>query len=352
MPLNHPALNCPALNRLRNVFLVLLLAACTGPTPPANDGAPGDVPGETEPPPPATDETTGTGVWETLAPSSEARQEVSYVQLGGKFYLAGGSTLHEVFDPVAGTWSTLTPLPADLDHIQGVALNGKIYYLGGNVGGDLREETDSVHIYDPATDRFTAGAPLPQGRGAGGVAVFENRIYYAGGLSGFAPQPSFFVYDPVANTWEALPPMPNSRDHFHAAVLNGTFYAIGGREARINATIPFVDAFDFETQTWTTLPTELPTERGGFAAAVLGDEILVIGGEGGGNTYGTVEAYRPAANTWRTLAPLPTPRHGVQAAVCNGGVYLAAGGIVQGVGPSTAHEAFSFGEGLEPCTPQ
>ena len=92
-------------------------------------------------------------------------------------------------------------------------------------------------------------------------------------------------------------------------------------------------------------------ERGGFAAAVVGDEILVIGGEGGGNTYGTVEAYDPAANAWRTLSPMPTPRHGVQAAVCNGGVYLAAGGIVQGVGPSTAHEAFGFGEGLEPCTP-
>lgn len=32
-----------------------------------------------------------TGSWETLPPSSEARQEVSYVQLGGLFYLAGGN---------------------------------------------------------------------------------------------------------------------------------------------------------------------------------------------------------------------------------------------------------------------
>ena len=88
--------------------------------------------------------------------------------------------MHEVFDPVAGTWSTLTPLPADLDHIQGVVLNGKIYYVGGNVGGDLREETDSVYSYDPATDSFTVGVRMPQGRGAGGVAVYENKIYYAG----------------------------------------------------------------------------------------------------------------------------------------------------------------------------
>lgn len=108
--------------------------------------------------------------------------------------------------------------------------------------------------------------------------------------------------------------MPRPRDHFHAAVLDGVFYAIGGRDANINATNAFVDAFDFETQTWTTLPTELPTERGGFASAVLGDEILIIGGEGGGNTYDEVEAYNPVTNRWRTLTPTPTPRHGVQAA--------------------------------------
>lgn len=293
----------------------------------------------------------GTGSWEPLPPSSEARQEVSYVQVGSLFYLAGGSTLHEAYDPVARTWSVLEPLPQNLDHIQGVTVGGLIYYLGGNVGGNLREETDTVYIYDPATDSFSQGAPLPEGRGAGGVAVFENKIYYAGGLSDFEAQPSFYVYDPAADTWAELPEMPHVRDHFHAAVLDGVFYAIGGREARINATLPFVDAFDFETQTWTTLPTELPTERGGFASAVLGGEILVIGGEGGGNTYGEVEAYNPETNAWRTLEPMPTPRHGIQAAVCNNGVYIAAGGIVQGVGPSTAHEALFLGGPRGDCTP-
>ena len=292
----------------------------------------------------------GTGTWQALPPTSTARQEVSYVELGGKFYLAGGGTLHEVYDPAAGTWAVLEPLPRDLDHIQGVAVGGKVYYLGGNVGGNLRKETDTVYVYDPATDKFTQGAPLPQGRGAGGVAAFAGKIYYAGGLSDFEAQASFYVYDPAADTWAELPELPHARDHFHAAVLNGVFYAIGGREAKINATIPFVDAFDFATQTWTTLDTSLPTERGGFASAVPGNEILVIGGEGGGNTYGAVEAYNPETNTWRELTPMPIPRHGIQAAVCNGGVYLAAGGIKQGIGPSTEHEVFSLGE-LEPCTP-
>jgi hypothetical protein len=290
----------------------------------------------------------GTGTWETLPSPSAERQEVSYVQHGGKFYLAGGSTLHEVYDPVAETWETLEPLPADLDHIQGVVWDDKIYYLGGCQGGNLRAETDSVYIYDPASDSFSEGAPMSRPRCAGGVSVHDDKIYYYGGLNGGEAQSWFEVYDPVADTWTELPDMPRPRDHSHAAVLGDVLYAISGRDFGINATNDAVDAFDFANATWTTLDAPIPTERGGFSAAVVGSEILIIGGEGGGNTYEEVEALNPATGTWRTLAPMPTPRHGIQAAVCNGGVYIAAGGIVQGVGPSAAHEVLFPGEAA-PC---
>jgi len=296
-----------------------------------------------------------TGTWEQLPPSPAARQEVSYVQLGGKFYLAGGgarnggygmTARHEVYDPATRTWAQLTPLPTALDHIQGVVWGGRIYYIGG-LSGWPGPHANTVYIYDPETDSFTEGAPMPRGRGAGGVAVHDGLIYYAGGLhtddSGTMVVPWLDVYDPEADTWTPLPDMPHARDHFHAAVLNGTFYAIGGRQETANATIPKVDAFDLETRTWATLGTELPTERGGFGTAVVGGEILVIGGEGGGNTYDTVEAYNPETDEWRDLEPMPTPRHGIQAAVCGNGVYIAAGGTVQGIGPSTAHEALFLG---------
>ncbi len=300
---------------------------------------------------------TGIGIWKEQPPTSSARQEVSYVQVGGLFYLAGGSTLHEVYDPVARTWRTLTPLPRNLDHIQGVTVGGLVYYLGG-LAGWLGPQANTVYIYDPEADSFREGAPMPRGRGAGGVAVFDGKIYYAGGLytEGIGESSStgavtwFDVYDPVTDAWTELPEMPRPRDHFHAAVLDGVFYAVGGRDAKIDATNAFVDAFDLETRTWTILATELPTERGGYASAVLGNEILIFGGEGGG-TFDTVEAFKPQTNSWRALEPMPTARHGIQAAVCEGGVYIAAGGTKQGVGPSTVHEAFFFGEPTD-CTAQ
>jgi N-acetylneuraminic acid mutarotase len=283
------------------------------------------------------------GTWETRAATGLARQEVSYVHAGGKLYLAGGGTAHQAYDPATNSWSNVAPLPVNLDHIQGVELGGKIYYIGGLLNWPS-PEVGTVYIYNPGTNSFSQGAAMPRPRGAGGVAVFDGKIYYAGGLNGGIARPWFDMYDPAANTWSQLPDMPTARDHFHAAVVNGKLYAIGGRNGAIDATTPVNQAYNFAVGTWQSGLAPLPTPRGGFAAAALGDEILIIGGEGAGLTYSKVEAYDTATNSWRTLAPMLTARHGIQAAVCNGGVYIAAGGTTQGGGnPSTVHEVFFLG---------
>ena len=293
---------------------------------------------------------SGLGAWETRAPSGVARQEVSYVHAGGKFYLAGGGTAHEVYEPATNTWKTIAPLPQSIDHIQGVELNGLIYYVGGLLAWP-GPDVNTVYVYSPATNSFTQGAPMPAGRerGAGGTAVHNGKIYYVGGLHDGAVVPWVDVYDPAANSWAKLPDMPRARDHFQAAVIKGKLYVTGGRAKDINATITATDAYDFATGSWTTGLAPLPTARGGFAAAVLGDELLVIGGEGGNKTYNTVEAYNTSTNSWRALAPMPTARHGIQGATCDGGVYIAAGGLAQGGGlPTTAHEVF-FLNGTTAC---
>jgi N-acetylneuraminic acid mutarotase len=293
------------------------------------------------------------GQWQSLAPNSKKRQEVAYVQTGGRFYLAGGSTVHERYDPVTNTWEQVEPLPTKLDHIQGVKLGGKIYYIGG-LAAWPRPDVGTVYVYDPATDTFSEGAPMPEGRsrGAGGVAVHNGKIYYAGGLHDGRAVPWFDVYDPATEIWTQLPNMPRVRDHFHAAVVDGKFYAIGGRDSVVSAMTTKVDVYSLASGsagTWQTPNTELPTPRGGFATAVLGKEILVIGGEGGGKAHNEVEAYDTLNNSWRALKPMPTARHGIQAAVCNGGVYIAAGGLTQGAfDPTNVHEAF-FLNGTTAC---
>jgi N-acetylneuraminic acid mutarotase len=316
------------------------------------------------------------GEWRTCAPSSVNRQEVSYAEVGGNFYLAGGTTLklgmtlQERYDPMTNSWKTVAPLPKALTHIQAVELGGKIYYVGGMEGstsGPHGPASDTVFVYDPATDSFGEGTPLPAGRdrGAAGTADYNGKIYIAGGQHDppdgvYNPKskPWFDVYNPATKSWTQLPDMPRKRDHFQGAVVDGKFYAIGGRDFLINATTTAVDVYDLSqgaTGTWRTLDTALPTPRGGFATAVLGKEILVIGGEGGGIAHSEVEAYDTVTNTWRALEPIPTyggGRHGTQAAVYDGGVYIAAGSNEQGTSPTNVHEAFFLnGSTTTTCKP-
>ncbi len=120
--------------------------------------------------------------------------------------------------------------------------------------------------------------------------------------------------------------MPRARDHFQAQVAGSRFYAIGGRDTEVDAKIPDNDAYDFTQARWVTGLAPIPTPRGGYASARVGDEILIFGGEDSETAFAEVEAYDTKANTWRALDPMPVPRHGIQAIACAGDVYIAAGG--------------------------
>ena len=179
---------------------------------------------------------------QALSLEQHDRQEVSYAEAGGKFYLAGGQpsaaagprcTRSTTRRP--NTWTRVARPPARPRPCPGRHLNGLIYYIGG-LAGFPGPSIDDVYIYNPATNTFAPGAPMPAGRdrGAGGVAVYEGKIYYYGGVHTFPDGTRavnwFDVYDPVTNTWTQLPDMPTVRDHSHAAIVGGTLYAIGGRD--------------------------------------------------------------------------------------------------------------------------
>jgi Malectin domain/Abnormal spindle-like microcephaly-assoc'd, ASPM-SPD-2-Hydin/Kelch motif/Glucose / Sorbosone dehydrogenase len=302
------------------------------------------------------------GTWMTLAPSGLARHEIAYVHYNGKFYLTGdrNNVVNEVYTAATNTWGTAAPLPTESHHAQAVALNGLIYYLGGLAGPYPDHVIPNVQVFNPTAATWSAGTPMLAGRarGGGGTAAYQGKLYVAGGLQDDATGTGhegvsvslFDVYDPVAKTWNSLPNMPRARDHFHAAVVGNKFYAIGGRKGGdagfFNAVIAPVDVYDFTTGTWSTLPasSNIPTPRAGSATAVLGNEIIVIGGEGNGSAYNNVEAFNTTTGTWRALAPMPTARHGIQAAVCNGGIYIAGGGLTQGGGNLTKiHQVFFLG---------
>ncbi|MDQ4139501.1 MAG: choice-of-anchor D domain-containing protein, partial [Bacteroidota bacterium] len=108
-----------------------------------------------------------------------------------------------------------------------------------------------------------------------------------------------------------------------------------------------VDVYDFATNKWTSLSSSqnIPTQRAGNATAVLGEELIIIGGESASQStaHKHTEALNVNTLTWRRLADLKQGRHGTQAIVSNNNIYIAAGCGNRGGTPElNTQEAFYF----------
>lgn len=134
------------------------------------------------------------------------------------------------YDPITDRWTTMAQ-PAAF-HSFGAAgvIGGKLYVAGGSTSG-----TD-VEAYDPATNTWTSRAPLGSPRWSTAGAVAGGKLYVLGGYragpAGTTRVPTVGVYDPVTDTWTHRAPMPVLMADFAAArvVVNGTarIEAVGG----------------------------------------------------------------------------------------------------------------------------
>ena len=73
----------------------------------------------------------------------------------------------------------------------------------------------------------------------------------------------------------------------------------------------------------------------------LPDRILVFGGEAPLRIFSASEMNEVAGNRWIAKEPMPTPRHGIGAAVIGSRVYVPAGGTEPGFAASAVNEAYT-----------
>ena len=139
-------------------------------------------------------------------------------------------------NPSAG-WRSLAPMPQSRNHAGAVVLGGKIYVVGGQTGYDsaLVPHAD-VQVYDPATDRWSGVAALPDARShiANSTFAYRGRIYaVAGERNHNDAKSSVYRYDPAANRWDALPSLPDRRISPSAGVIGDTIYVSGGHDGGV-----------------------------------------------------------------------------------------------------------------------
>jgi hypothetical protein len=72
-----------------------------------------------------------------------------------------------------------------------------------------------------------------------------------------------------------------------------------------------------------------------------GGRLYVFGGEGADGTFPLNESYDPTQDAWKSMAPMPTARHGLGSAVVDGHIHVISGGPTPGGSFSNVNEVFS-----------
>ncbi|QJW89518.1 galactose oxidase [Spirosoma taeanense] len=278
------------------------------------------------------------------------RHENAATLIGDSLYAIGGRGMKplEALNLKTLVWRTLPTPPVEMNHFQAISYGNEIYVMGAFTGSYPHEKPiPNIYIYNPKQGAWRKGPEIPTERlrGSAGVVVYNNKIYMVCGImDGHWDGHVAWLdeYDPKTNTWKRLTDAPRTRDHISAAVVGDKMYLAGGRNstARINkvleTTIAEVDVYDFKTGRWETLPatSNIPTQRAGATSVTQGGKVWIIGGETVQLlAHNEAEALDPKTNRWTAGPTLKQGRHGTQAVVHEGKIYIVAGSANHGGGP-------------------
>ncbi|ANE51437.1 kelch repeat-containing protein [Flavisolibacter tropicus] len=241
---------------------------------------------------------------------------IQTVQATGNFTVA----------PIASVWANKAGTLTARAQYGAVAANGRIYVFGGyNSTGLL----NSLEIYNPVTNTWTAGAPMPgAARGVAATLGTDGSIYVFGGFIETVST-AVYRYTPSANSWTTLTNMPiGIWEAATATAANGKIYLFGGQQtSNGNAFNSLTRIYDVATDTWSQ-GANMPVAVKQHSAVTAADgKIYLFGGRTGANEpQDVVQIYNPATDTWTTGAPMIIPKvqFGTVSAT-DGRIYIVGG---------------------------
>jgi hypothetical protein len=183
---------------------------------------------------------------------------------------------------------------------------------------------------NPRTNRWRRlpGSPLLSVHEGHGLVAWTGRelVGWGGGCCGDAFSDGV-AYSPRTNRWRALAPTPLAGSQRPIGAWTGRelIVLVGGLDPNGRpwpARLARAAAYNPRTDTWRRI-APLPTPRDGANAVWDGRELLVVGG-----TSRVGLAYDPGTNRWRRLPAIDSPRIGA-AAVWTGTQLLLWGGTTR-----------------------
>lgn len=223
--------------------------------------------------------------------------------------------------------------------LQGLALvhyKGKMIRIGGMAprgesiqSKDAKEtqylySSNSVKMYDPASNDWSDLPPLPEARSSHDAVVVGDILYVAGGwtLDGkdkhwLATAHRLDLTD-IAKGWTRIADPIAPRRACATAAFDGKIFMIGGMDASAR-TLTSVDIYDIHKNTWSAGPA---LASDGFGAAIVATGEGLLASSRDGNVY----ILSPAGTEWKFYCKLTIPRMFHRLVVSKSGVVFAAGG--------------------------
>jgi hypothetical protein len=170
--------------------------------------------------------------------------------------------------------------------------NGIIYVIGGYAKG---ARTADVESDNPATDTWTAEAPLAVAKSLPAVGLLGSTIVAAGGLTNSGTSAGDNEgYSATKNSWSTLTADPTPWQAGCAASISGLLYFAGGTSGTL---LSVNESFNATTDKWTTL-TSMPLAVVGPGSAEMNNLLYCFGGSnngvlGQGTVYNNVQIYQP-----------------------------------------------------------
>ncbi len=212
--------------------------------------------------------------------------------------------------PATSRWQRKAEMPTARLRAVAVAVGARVFVIGGytQTGETAQEpETRAVEAYDTAADHWTAHDPAPLA--AYGAAVVGEKVFAFG-------KPDCYELDPSTQVWRRRAAMPTARDAFGTAVVGGKIYVIGGivpdpKRKWGWGNTDVVEEYDPQTDSWRTR-APMFTPRHQPAVAVVTDKVHVIAGavsfpDDYDRDGDRVEVYDPASDRWTITASTPMP---------------------------------------------
>jgi hypothetical protein len=209
-------------------------------------------------------------------------------------------------------------------HTATLLADGRVLVAGGIRGGEAA--LASAELFDPATGRFEATAPMATPRsGHTATLLRDGRVLVAGGWDDERLQRTTELFDPRTGTFSAGADLSAPRGgHTATRLRDGTVLLVGGRSGR--AAVRSADLFDPATGRMRAAG-RLAEAREAHTATLLGDgRVLVVGGSSAAGVHASAEIYDPRAGAFARAGAMAVPRHKHAAALLPDGSVLVVGG--------------------------